>query len=369
MNSALNSILRKIFVFGFYRSHAGMLAFIFIMLISYCFFINTLGTVRSEEIDFWQFFFTIGLVSNPLIMICYLLICLIYTYKSWQYFIFQFTQPNHQFLYYSVNTYSKNIQLKSWFLVQLQVFTPILIYTIYAAVIGLIFHYYLISACILLFVFLLAYVSAVLYVYQINKLYSVDEKPLTVLLFKRISKPIFLLYTLMIFNQAKLGYLLTKALSWVLIWSVFFLFIDLQNDLRLLLLISSFIAISHAFLIYRERDFNDTSLNFLKNFPYSYFKLFFGFCLNYIVILLPEIFWLITKFGIEKSGILILFILAAMLLFRSILYLGMRIKGFLITIFFLLSIFYIIILFGYGWSLIPMNFGLAFIIFRKNYFH
>lgn len=369
MNSALNSILRKIFVFGFYRSHAGMLAFIFIMLISYCFFINTLGTVRPEEIDFWQFFFTIGLVSNPLIMVCYLLACLIYTYKSWQYFIYQFTLPNHQFLYYSVNNYSKNIQLKGWFLVQLQVFTPILIYTIYATLIGLIFHYYLISACIILFVFLLTCASAVLYVHQINKLYNVDEKPLTVLLLKKISKPIFLLYTLMIFNHAKLGYLLTKALSWVLIWSVFSLFIDLQNDLRLLLLISSFIAISHAFLIYQERDFNDTNLNFLKNFPYSRFKLFFGFSLNYIVILLPEIFWLITKFGIEKSGILVLFILTAMLLLRSILYLGIRIKGFLIAIFLLISIFYITILFGYGWILIPIDFGFAYIIFRRNYLH
>ena len=96
-----NIALRKIFVDGFYRTHAGMLVFVFVMLVSYCLFINTLGTVMPDQIDFWQFFFTISLVSNPLIMAFYFVASALYAYESLKYVLNQLVLPQQEFLYYS----------------------------------------------------------------------------------------------------------------------------------------------------------------------------------------------------------------------------------------------------------------------------
>jgi hypothetical protein len=109
-----NIVLRKIFVDGFYRTHAGMLVFFFVMLISYCLFINTLGTVMPDQIDFWQFFFTINLVSNPLIMAFYLVANVLYAYKSSKYVLNQLLLPQQEFLYYSFTSSPKKQQFLYW---------------------------------------------------------------------------------------------------------------------------------------------------------------------------------------------------------------------------------------------------------------
>ena len=45
MLTPLNKVLIKIFAKGFFRVNAGLLLFLFVVLISYCFFIETAGHV------------------------------------------------------------------------------------------------------------------------------------------------------------------------------------------------------------------------------------------------------------------------------------------------------------------------------------
>jgi hypothetical protein len=45
MQQPLSNILIKIFARGFYKVNSGLLIFLFVILVSYCFFINTLGDV------------------------------------------------------------------------------------------------------------------------------------------------------------------------------------------------------------------------------------------------------------------------------------------------------------------------------------
>lgn len=160
----------------------------------------------------------------------------------------------------------------------------------------------------------------------------------------------------------------TKIVSWTLISSVFFVFDDLKNDTRLLALIVLFIAIAHGILIYQERDFNERYLYFIRNFPYSNMKLFLGFSINYVIFLLPEIFWLFSRFDLLKTAQLFIFLLSVILLFKNLLYLSwLKIKGFLFAVFGLLLGFYLIIMFNFSYVLIPLNLLFAYILFSKNY--
>lgn len=363
-----NTALKKIFVDGFYRTHAAMLVFIFVMLISYCFFINTLGTVRPDQIDFWQFFFTISLVSNPLMMIFYLIGSILYAYKSLKYVLSQLALPQQEFLYYSFTALNKKQQLRNWFTIQTYIFIPVLSYTLYAITIGIVFGYYLISIGILFFQLLLVLAGAYIYLKESNRLIEANKPNWLLRVSRKWSKPVFLLYSFQVFNQSKLAYALTKLLSWVLISGVFVVFADLKDDSRLLMLVTSCIVVAHVVLIYQEKVFNNRYLSFLPNFPFTKEKVFFSFCLNYLVLLLPEICWIFTNFGILTSFGLIAFTFSAILLFRSLLLLNaMQIKGFLIWVFSLFFLFYVFIMFGFGLILIPLNLIVAWMVFRRNY--
>ncbi|MBO9673967.1 MAG: hypothetical protein J7577_11025 [Sphingobacteriaceae bacterium] len=363
-----NLALRKIFVDGFYRIHAGMLVFVFVMLISYCLFINTLGTVMPDQIDFWQFFFTISLVSNPLIMAFYLFASVLYAYKGMQYVVGQFALPQHEFLYYSFTASSKKEQFKTWCIIQAYLFIPVLCYTLYASIIGLVFGYYLISICIWCFQLLLMMGCAYISLKENNRLVTSNKYNWLMRISRKWDKPLFLLYCFQVFNQSKLAYLLTKLLSWVLISSVFMLFSDIKDNSGLLMLITSCIVVAHVVLIYQERVFNDRYLSFLPNFPFPKAKVFFSFGLNYLILLLPEICWISTRFGLITSLGLIAFAFSAILLFRSLLLLDrIQIKGFLIRIFSLFFLFYVVIIFGLGLILIPINIVAAWVVFKGNY--
>jgi len=368
MFTTSNTALKKIFVDGFYRIHAGMLVFLFVILISYCLFINTLGTVRPEQIDFWQFFFTISLVSNPLIMAFYLVASALYAYKSVKYVLNQFTLPQQEFLYYSFNSTSRKQQFLAWCTVHTYIFIPVLCYTLYAMTIGLVFGFYLISIGILLFQVLLIMASAYICLRENNRLIAANQPGWLIRISKKWHKPVFLLFSFQVLNQSKLAYLLTKLLSWVLISSVFLVFADLKNNSRLLMLITSCIVVAHVVLIYQEKVFNDRYLSFLSNFPFSKAKVFFSFGLNYLVLLLPEMCWIFTRFGLLTSFQLILFAFSATLLFRSLLLMnGIRVKRFLTGVFCLFFLFYVVIMFGLGLALIPLNILAAWVVFGRNY--
>ncbi|WP_293306037.1 hypothetical protein [Pedobacter sp. UBA5917] len=363
-----NLAVRKIFVDGFYRTHAGMLVFVFIMLISYCLFINTLGTVMPDQIDFWQFFFTISLVSNPLIMAFYLIASVLYTYKSLKYVLNQLNLPQQEFLYYSFTSSSKKHQFIAWCAVQTYIFIPVWCYTLYAIVIGLVFGYYIISIGILIFQLLLILGSAYICLKENNRLIEASKLNWLIRISQKWNKPVFLLYTFQVFNRSKLAYVLTKMLSWILISSVLVLFSDLEDNFRLLMLITSCIVVAHVVLIYQEKIFNDRYLSFLPNFPFSKAKTFFGFCINYLILLLPEMCWIFSRFGMLTSLQLILFVFSAILLFRSLLLLDrIQMKGFLIGVFCLFFLFYLFIMFGLGLFLIPLNIIAAWLVFRRNY--
>lgn len=360
--------LKKIFVYGFYRIHAGMLLFIFVILISYGLFINTLGTVRPEQIDFWQFFFTISIVSNPLILTFYLIGSSLYAYKSLKYVLNQMALPQQEFLYYSFTALNKTEQFKKWVIVQMYIFIPVLSYTLYAITIGLIFDFYLISIGILLFQVLLVVASAYLCLKENNRLIEANKPSWLIRISRKWNKPVFLLYSFQVFNQSKLAYVLTKLLSWVLISSVFVVFADLKDDSRLLMLVTSCIVVAHVVLIYQEKVFNNRYLSFLPNFPFSKEKVFFSFSFNYIILLLPEICWLFNGFGVLISLQLMVFAFSVILLFRSLLMLdAMQVKRFLIWVFCLFFVFYLFIMFGCGLILIPLNSIVAWILFRRNY--
>lgn len=358
----------KIFAAGFYRAHSGMLIFLFGTIISYCFFINTLGTVPIWAFAEWNLVITLSLVSNPFILLVFFLVCFGYAVKSLQYNAAQLALKTNEFLYYSCSSLNKMQQFRSWFIVQFNIFLPLWAYGLFAAIIGVNYGHYVIPACILIYLVILTGATTLIYLKIVNSLIDINKQTLFMRLIKGWNKPFFLLYTFYVFNKLKLAYIITKIVSWIFIIGMVSLFSDQKNDIIIPATVMLVLITAHSILIYNEYRFTETSLYFSHNFPYSKNKLFLGFSANYLILMLPELLWFTTNYNlIEVVGIICMG-LSLLLLFRSLLYwLGLDIKKFLFCVFLLFNIFFLVILYKVIWYLPPVNFIIAYFIFTSNY--
>lgn len=357
----------KIFSSGFYRMHSGMLIFLFGTIFCYCFFINTLGSVPIWAFTVWNLVITLSLVSSPIIMVFFCLAAFIYAIKSWQYVTTQLAARNNEFLYHSISSFTKWQQFKSWFYVQFNIFLPLIIYAFFATIIGFNFGHYLIPVAILLYLLALIIISAWIYVRGSNRLIDINSQTVLIRLLRNWNKPFFLLYTLFVFDKLKITYLITKAISWTLIIGIFAVFSDINNDSAVPNLVVLNIVTAHTLLIYNEFRFNEKYLYFSRNFPYSIPKQFLGSFLNYTILMLPELLWFISKFGIHSFSLL-LQVFSILILFKSLLYwIGLNIKKYLIWIFVLFNLVFLIILYRITWLLPPAFVSVAYFVFQKNY--
>jgi hypothetical protein len=372
MQQPLSNILVKIFARGFYKVNSGLLIFLFVILISYCFFINTLGDVKllppSKEV-FYQFIVLITFVSNPGMMLLFFLAWLIYTVKSWQYVSGQLLIEHHQFLYYSVLSADRMRQFKSWFYMQFILSLPFVFYALLASVIGLVFHHYAVVTAIVLFTAILIAISALIYLKQVNNLIREKRQTWLLSIGQNWSKPFFSLFIYHIFDKLRLEFALSKLFSYLVIISIMFSFADVKHDGRVTALIILGVVMAHSILIYQQHRFELIYLTITRNFPYSLLRLYLQYALTYLLLLLPECAWLFTNFKPFAAIGWLLLLISVIMLFHCILYwIGLEMNKYLPW---LLGMFFgiaLIILFGLTWWLIPLCLVVSFKLFYFNYY-
>ncbi|GAA3933578.1 hypothetical protein GO495_17285 [Chitinophaga oryziterrae] len=363
MKQPLTVVLTRIFTYGFFRMHAGMLLFMFVTFISYCFFINTLGAIPQDWMAYFQQLITITLVSNPLIMCLFFIVCLIYNIKSWQYVSLQLSGTEQQFIYYSSTAMSRRKQFWSWFYMQLLINMPAFIYAVFALFIGLMWHHYVLPLVIFSYLLLLTTISALIYVRLANRF---ADTPHATVIPGRWKKPLFSLFIYHVFDKRKLTYLISKAFI-IMIISIGF--VRMPNDLRTSAIAVLLIIMVHALLIYQEHHFEKDYLSFMRNFPYGITRIYFYSILTHIILLLPEFTWLLMAFKpLAGISLLLLGISIAQLL-RSICYRnGSSMQAYLPALFVLFLLLFWGIMYGYTLWLIPINFILSFFLFYRGYF-
>jgi hypothetical protein len=372
MFESMTNILIKLFARTFYKVHSGLLVFLFVSVISYCFFINTAGDVKlmsSAQAVFYNFILLITFVSKPIMTILFFIAWLLYSIKSWQHVSGQLLLPENAFLFYSVNSFKPLKQFKGWFYMQFIICLPFVFYAVIAAITGIVFKHYLIVAFVMLFTFLLIAVSALVYVRLMNNLIRSKNSSLVFKLSRQWKKPFFSLTIYYVLNHLKLGYFITKLLSYFIIIGTLFSFADVRHDLRVAAIIVLGIATAHAMLIYQQYKFGQTYLGITRNFPYGINRLYLYHALNYLFLLLPEVIWLFLTFNILTAIGLLVLLLGIVLLFYCMLYkIGTAMNKYLPRISGLFVLLFWIILFGGTWLLAPLCIIISFAIFYTNYY-
>jgi hypothetical protein len=361
MSSPLTNVLNKIFVHGFYRAHAGMFLFIFLILF---------GAVPGDMLLNYHKALMLAFLTSPLLLAVVFGIWLLYIVKSWHYIARQLAAPHHQFLFYSVSAYSKRSQFLSWLVIQFNILLPIVIYGGLAIGVGLTHQCYLASAGIVIYLLGLSIASALFCIRLTQALPEGKQLSLFLRFGKSMPKPYFSLFIWHIFNQKKVAYTIIKVISWVVITGVFALFADVKHDARVAGIAVLAIVIAHVAIVFEERVFEETFLRFGRNLPYSRASLFGGFVLVYFAMLLPEIIWLFTRFDPIFAIELTLFALSAIMLFHSLLYrIGLSMDIYMQWVLGLFMLIFWIVMFKAMLSASILCVIVGFVLFYNNYYN
>jgi hypothetical protein len=361
MRSPLTHILLKIFAGGFYRVHAGILFFLFLVLF---------GLVEPSQLIGYHKALMLAFITSPVLMAVVFGIWLLYTFKTWHYIAGQMFALQQQFLFYSSTSYTKQKQLISWFLVQATVLMPVLAYAGCSIAVAVQHHYWLSALAILLYLIILISCGSLFYVRLTNQLIGGSKQSLLIKLTQSWRKPYFSFYVYHVLDKLKVAYVITKALSYLIITGVFLLLADVSHDYRVAGIAVLAIAVAHAILIFEERRFEETYLIFSRNLPYSRFRLFASFLLLYVLLLLPEGIWLFTRFSLVMAIGLFAFGLSVVMLFHSFLYLfGLNMDKYMQWVPGMFVLIFWLIMFKLLWPLIPIISGIGYLIFYNNYYN
>lgn len=356
----LTNVFLKIFARGFYTAHAGLLTVGFFVMF---------GMVEPGQIVNYHKTLMLTMVSSPLMMAVVFAAWFIYTVKCWHYVNGQIGGINQQFLFYSSNAFDRKQQFKSWFYMQSVLSLPISVYGFIAAGVGMAHHFYVLSFALLLYLTLLAAISARLYMRTINKLIDGGAQSWFFTFISKWSKPWFSLFIYNVFDKHKIAWLVTKGISYLLITGFFLLFADVAHDVRVAGIAILSVAVAHVRLIFENRAFEEKWLSFTRNLPYSRAQLFINFIQVYLVLLLPEVIWLFSRFNPVIAVELLLAGIGTLMLFHCLLYYtGLDMEKYMLWIFFLFVMIFWMILFRLLWVTAVVNLAVAFAIFYGRYY-
>jgi hypothetical protein len=366
----LTHVLFKLFAAGFYRVHAGMLAMLFGTVICYCIFIIPLNETHLDPAQriIESLFFTLSLLSSPVIMAAVFVAWLVYTYKSWEYVKRQLQLESNLFIFYSVTSFSRRKQFQSWAIVQTVILLPAIGYGLVSFIIGFIFGHYLAPFIVLGYICVLILVSAAIYMRLVNQPAEVTSS--YVLRIARYpAKSLFALFLFHIADQQKMTYLVTKVITLLSICSVVYFFDDV-TDLRAAGIVMLLVGLAHAVLVFQEFRFDQVYLSFVRNFPVSRSGLYAGIIRLYTLLLLPEAIALLVSFPIVTAAWLFLFVAGIVILFRCILLLAtpVTMRNYLWRITAVSVVFFIAILFRQMQLVALLNLPVAGILFFKRYY-
>lgn len=321
MTSALSRVLLKVVARGFYQEHTGWLSALFLLV-----FINFFWTrvpnqshVTQQQLLQHGFGLVLMVVSEPLGIAMLLGTGFVYSLKSWHYVAGRLQDADLQFLAYSSTALPRHRQLQVWSLVQGVILLPLISLCLYAMVIGLRFHHWLVLLWLPIYLLLLTGVGAGYYTRLLNNLMEKPGHVAGLTWGRTWPKPLFSLFLYEISARKRVTYFLTKAASAVSIVLLLLAFPDSRADGRLLGLMGLCCAVGHCLLAFHASAFDVAFAPLLRNLPYGRGGVAGQQVLLYGILLLPEFaaLWLVGG----ASGLLAAsYLLSVTLLLRALLY-------------------------------------------------
>lgn len=304
-------LISKTICKGFYAAHAGLFLFAFYL---------AFGIVEAAQLVSYHKTLMLMVYSSPLILALvysfwtlYILKCLLFIRK-------ELRQEQYRFVFL-LGVAPKKEQFNLWIKVYVALFLPILIYTVPMIYVGIVEGHYIGVLCTIIFIIiLLSTVSG--YMFRIINYSHVPVKVYFIFPFPQLKKPYWTWPFYYLLSEQTLMLFLSKILSFSLFKVVIWVFSDVSQDIRVLLIGILAAVLSHSMVVEamlrQERD----QLSFNKSLPISQVSRIGQTLLVFMLLLLPEILLYLYHLQGQIQPFLLglLFGMAGLMTLRMLLY-------------------------------------------------
>lgn len=296
----------------FYQQHAG-----FFLVGIYILF----GVVEPSQLIGYQKALLSAGISSPYGMAIVFVSWVLYTIKVHFFIKQKLALAQYNFIK-EIGVLQKNAQLKLWLMLYSVILLPIIIYVL--LLIGLSAHYHFFISIVSILIVFLALISGLVWdTYQSVTFSFLKQQRKQITFEIKIKKPFVGWPLFYLFKEQPLMLLMCKVLSFVFFKSVLWMFADVGNDIRTLLIALLAAVLCHAILVFTLLKFETEHLNFSKSLPISIYRRLWNWVLVFGIILIPEWIFLISASDYDLYSIAngFLFGLAGLFFLLTVLYL------------------------------------------------
>jgi len=351
----INSLAKE-----FYKQHAGSFLFGFYILF---------GLVDSYQLIEYHQALLLASISSPLGMALVFISWFLYCAKVHLYINQNLRLQQYNFIK-EIGSREKSFQLKLWVKFYSITLLPILIYAVLLIILGIKFQLYSSVICIIIIFLFLSFMLAWFKFHYISFGFLKKESWL-INIGLQIKKPFFSWPIFYLFTEQLLMLLICKIISSILFKGTLWMFANIENDVRVLLIALLTSIVCHSFLVLNLLKFEAGQLNFSRSLPIKISKKVSNWLLVFAIILIPEWVFFIMAADYKLYAIAngFLFGLSALLFLVTILYMiklntGSYLK--FLIFFFFIALYVILGSYYTLFSFLMITYSLLFYLFRFN---
>ena len=284
MNAVLNVMIKSL-VAPFYKSHAGLLLFVFFIMF---------GIIESTQIKLYHESLIFGMLTSGIFLIVVLVVWILYAAKSVHFILKTSSEDSYLFLH-NLATLQTHQSFSYFFTIVFLTFIPVFGYTLAIYAIGIQNKFYQEVTIVFLFQLALWLASA----WILNHSTRTKHRPPFITLpsysipFQQTGVGMYAAYLI---KEEKSALFLSKAFSIILIYIVKET-LEAEDDFRIIGITWMFAMLSHTFLIQKIKVFEDQYLSWSRSLPITRLQIFLKYLLLYILLMAPEILLLTGSIG------------------------------------------------------------------------
>lgn len=275
-------ILFRSFVKPFYRENAAFFVFVFTVM----FYI--VGMVDGAGLFEYHQTLVTGMLKNYGFLLFVFAAWFLYTRKIVAFITGVMHRPEYTFLCI-YNCLDKAKQFTLFFLIEVWLLLPVLLYSVFIVITGWRQHLYLPVLLVVVFLLLLCFLAALRHVYVLNNLYKKPVLPrIKVKGWLELSSAYPVILLRFVANQQKIMWIGLKVFTCSLLYLIARNNTLSSSDIHLTFLFFNFGVFANGVLVFRIREFEETYLTFYRGVPVSLLKRLLEYALVYFILLLPE---------------------------------------------------------------------------------
>ncbi len=281
-------ILFQSFVKSFYKENAG--AFVFVFTIMFCIVSKVDGAGLYE----YHYSLATAMLKSTFMLFLVLFIWFLYVRKCFAFVSGVIANPHYSFLQV-YNQLSKMKRLQLFFIIEVLLLMPILLYVLFISFVGFKQGLYFPVLSAIIYLLLLCIITTALHVRQLDNLNKRFELPfLKIPAWLNLSSSYpFTLTRFVAINQINI-WIGIKIFTCCILYLIARNNNAVDHDTSMAFLFYSFGILANGVLIFRIRAFEEIYLSFYRALPISLIKRFSQYAFLYFILLIPEFITILT---------------------------------------------------------------------------